>query len=124
LGSVNSGLMRIGLWLDDTIGRAMSDGSPTLERMHRVLPAIETYLRVMRQVDRFAQLELRAAAAGEPRGDERGAEPVGQRRRTATGDFPKRRFADLTAARRGSRAVCAMSTTSHRDLRMKRGGAP
>ena len=67
LGSINSGLMRIGLWLDETIGRAMAGGPPTVERMHRILPAIETHLRVTRQVDRFAQIELRAAAARKPK---------------------------------------------------------
>ena len=65
--SINSGLMRVALCLEETIEQAMGTGPPNLERLQRVLPAIDTHLRVTRQVDRFAQIELRAAEARKPK---------------------------------------------------------
>ena len=67
LGSINSGLMRVALWLDETIEQAMASGPPNVERLSRILPATDTLLRVARQVDRFANIELRAAAARKPK---------------------------------------------------------
>jgi hypothetical protein len=67
LGSINSGLMRVALWLDETIEQAMVSGPPNVERLARILPAIDTHLRVTRQVDRFANIELRAAEARKPK---------------------------------------------------------
>ena len=67
LGSINSGLMRLALWLDETIEQAMESGPPNVERLSRILPAIDTHLRVTRQVDRFANIELRAAEASKPK---------------------------------------------------------
>ena len=67
LGSINSGLMRVALWLDETIEQAMESGPPNVERLSRILPAIDTHLRVTRQVDRFAQIELRAVEARKPK---------------------------------------------------------
>ena len=67
LGSINSGLMRVALWLDEAIEEAMESGPRTVERLQRMLPAIETHLRVTRQVDRFAQLEIRNAEARKPK---------------------------------------------------------
>lgn len=67
LGSINSGLMRVALWLDETIEQAMQSGPPNVERLSRILPAIETHLRLTRQVDRFAQIELRAVEARKPK---------------------------------------------------------
>jgi hypothetical protein len=69
LGSINSGLMRVALWLDETIEEAMESGPRTVERLQRILPAIDTHLRVTRQVDRFAQIELRASGARKRGGD-------------------------------------------------------
>ena len=62
LASVNSGLLRMALWLEDTIKQAMAITPVTVERMQLVYKAIDTHLRVARQIDRFAQVELRAAA--------------------------------------------------------------
>lgn len=67
LGSINSGLMRVALWLDETIEQAIGSGPRTVERLQKILPAIDTHLRVTRQVDRFAQIELRAAESRQPR---------------------------------------------------------
>lgn len=61
LGSINSGLMRVALWLDEAIEEALESGPRSIERLKRMLPAIDTHLRVARQVDRFAQIEIRAA---------------------------------------------------------------
>lgn len=63
LGSINSGLMRVALWLDESIEHSMEIGPRNVERLSRILPAIEAHLRVTRQVDRYAQLELRAVEA-------------------------------------------------------------
>jgi hypothetical protein len=63
LGSINSGLMRVVLWLDQIIEEAIEIGPLSVEYLQTVLPAIDTHLRVTRQVDRFAQIEQRAAAA-------------------------------------------------------------
>ena len=67
LGSVNSGLMRVALWLDETIEQAMESGPRTIDQLQRMLPAVDTYLRVTRQIDRFAQLAVRAAELRKPK---------------------------------------------------------
>ena len=67
LGSMNGGLMRMAVWLDETLLQSMESGPPNLERAQRLLPAIETLLRLMRQVDRFSQLELRTAESRQPK---------------------------------------------------------
>lgn len=67
LGSINSGLMRVAVWLDETIEQAIESGPPSIERIESLLPAIDTQLRVARQVDRFAQIEIRAAEARKPK---------------------------------------------------------
>lgn len=67
LGSINSGLMRIALWIDQTIEQTMESGPPSVERLNQLLPAIETQLRLTRQVDRFAHIELRANEARKPK---------------------------------------------------------
>jgi hypothetical protein len=67
LGSLNSGLIRIGVSLDETIQQALESSPRTLESVQRLLPAIETHLRLTRQVDRFAQIEVRAAESRKPK---------------------------------------------------------
>ena len=67
IGSINSGLMRLALSLDDIIERAVGAGPQTVEGLENVMPAIDTHLRVTRQVDRFAQLELRSHEARQPK---------------------------------------------------------
>ena len=59
--------MRVALWLDEIIEQAMESGPRTVERLQGLLPAIDTYLRVTRQVDRFAQTELRVAECRKPK---------------------------------------------------------
>ena len=67
LGSINSGLMRVALWLDETIDQVLESGPRSVERLTRMLPAIDAHLRVARQVDRFAQLEIRAVESRKPK---------------------------------------------------------
>jgi hypothetical protein len=61
LGSINSGLLRIALRLEETIEEAMARTPVPVERMQRVYQAIDTHLRVSKQIDRFAQVELRGS---------------------------------------------------------------
>lgn len=68
LGSINSGLMRTALWLDEAIEQALQIGPPNIKRLPEISPAIETYLRVARQIDRFANIERQASEARKPRG--------------------------------------------------------
>ncbi|MDP6556602.1 MAG: hypothetical protein QGG71_18165, partial [Pirellulaceae bacterium] len=49
LGSINSGLMRVALWLDETIEHTIESGPRSIERIESLLPAIDTQLRVARQ---------------------------------------------------------------------------
>ncbi len=66
LASINSGLLKMALWLEQTIEEATTRTPMTPERMQRVYRAIDTHLRVARQIDRFAQIELRAAHPRQP----------------------------------------------------------
>lgn len=67
VGAINSGLLRMALWLDETLENAMSDGTQNVDRLKRLLPAIEAQLKISRQVDRFAQIEIRAIEARKPK---------------------------------------------------------
>ena len=60
LGSLNGGLMRIAVSLDESIATMLEQGGLAVEQLRTILPAVEMHLRVTRQIDRFAQLELRA----------------------------------------------------------------
>ena len=58
LGAASGALLRIAVLLEDTIEDALTNTNPP-ERLARLITTIETYLKVMRQVDRFAQLDQR-----------------------------------------------------------------
>lgn len=60
LGTVNSDLMRMALQLGASINRSLAHHPETIAG---VLPSIETHLKVARQIDRLAQLELKSRAA-------------------------------------------------------------
>jgi hypothetical protein len=60
LGSINGGLMRIAVCLDESIARMLERGGLAVEQLQTILPAVDIHLRVTRQIDRFAQLALRA----------------------------------------------------------------
>jgi hypothetical protein len=66
LGAFNAGLMRMALRLEELIVAAMESGPLDMERFQEIKPAIETHLRLLRQMDRFANIELRAAEADPP----------------------------------------------------------
>ena len=63
LGSTNSGLIRMSLGFERSLLSKLEDGSPDVGQLIQILPAIETHLRMMRQVERFAQLKLRIEQA-------------------------------------------------------------
>jgi hypothetical protein len=59
VGSVNSGLMSINLFLEESLLQALAAASSSIEQLQKLQPAIDMYLRVTRQIDRFAQLEIK-----------------------------------------------------------------
>jgi hypothetical protein len=59
LATTNSGLMRMALRLEETIDELMAQAPLTEERLQLLFKAIDAHLRVTRQIDRFAQVELR-----------------------------------------------------------------
>jgi hypothetical protein len=61
LGSMSGSLMRTSLWIEEAISDAMTMQIPTVDGLQRILPAIETHLKLTRQVDRLAQLSMKIA---------------------------------------------------------------
>jgi hypothetical protein len=59
VGASNSDLMKIGVHLAAVINPAMENLDIT--KLNQVLPALDTQLRVARQIERFAQFEARLA---------------------------------------------------------------
>jgi len=70
LGSINAGMIRIAVWLDDILERTMGSELPSVELLQKISPAIDTQLRVARQIDRFANLELRVDETRKPKHNE------------------------------------------------------
>ena len=67
LGSLNAGLMRIGITVEEALERSMAAETLTGEGLQRLLPIIEVYLRLTRQIDRFAHLEQQIVEARRPK---------------------------------------------------------
>ena len=63
LGTVNAGLMGVTVQMDEFIEQALGAKPKTIDRVQKLLPAIQTYLQATRQVDRLAQVELRVAGS-------------------------------------------------------------
>jgi len=63
LSFMNGDLMQIAFEMKDTIQEVMADEPRTLEGLYKVVPAVDIYLRVTRQIDRFTQVEQRAEGA-------------------------------------------------------------
>lgn len=59
LGSVNSDLCKVGFHVAHTVIEAAKQIDRSTDRLHQLTPNIDVQLRVARQVERFAQLELR-----------------------------------------------------------------
>ena len=60
LGSANSGLMTLNLYLEESLVQALATGPTSVEQLEKLQPSIDMYLRVTRQIDRFAQLEIKS----------------------------------------------------------------
>lgn len=70
LGAASSDLMLLGFRMKDAIETALRDASNPLGQFNELMPAIESYLKVVRQIDRLAQLDRRLTetrVGGEPR---------------------------------------------------------
>lgn len=63
LGATSSDLMLMGFRLKEAIEEALAKSTDSLGRFERLMPAIEGYLKVTRQIDRFAQLDRRLTEA-------------------------------------------------------------
>ena len=61
LGSLNAGLMEITVALDHGISETLATRPQTLDRIMQRGSAIELLVKLTRQIDRFAQMELRPA---------------------------------------------------------------
>lgn len=59
IGVANSGLFSFATRFQDAIDAATDPSSPVPMDLRTLQPAIDSYLRIMRQIDRFTQLELR-----------------------------------------------------------------
>ena len=57
LGAVSSDLMLLAYRLHETINRSLAGSSNRLERFAKLSRAIETYLKITRQIDRLANLD-------------------------------------------------------------------
>lgn len=63
LGATTSDLMLMGFRLKEAIEKAMADAATPLAQFEQLMPAIEGYLKVTRQIDRLAQLDRRVTDA-------------------------------------------------------------
>lgn len=61
LGAANGALLRLAFRMEQAIEGSLADFADPVTRIERLTPAIETYLKLMRQADRFAQLDQRLA---------------------------------------------------------------
>ncbi len=76
LGTVNAGLMGVTVQMDEFIEQALGAKPKTIDRVLKLLPAIQTYLQATRQIDRLAQVELRVAAFRNNKSTGRGDKPT------------------------------------------------
>ncbi len=58
LAVINSDLMGFAFRLSQAIDGAVGKGSASLHELHQVDPALNSYLRVAKQIDRFTQLGI------------------------------------------------------------------
>lgn len=65
LAVINSDLMGFAFRLSQAIDGAVGEGAASLQELHQVDPALNSYLRVAKQIDRFTQLGIHL---GKPQG--------------------------------------------------------
>ena len=59
LGALNAGLARMAIRLEHAIEEAFDAEPLTLERVSKISPALNDHQRLARQIERFAQFEMR-----------------------------------------------------------------
>ncbi len=69
LGLVNSGLVDLALRYRNVIVQSFTDESSNLEHVRKVAAATDDYLRLVRQVQAYAQLEVRFREASKRKED-------------------------------------------------------
>jgi hypothetical protein len=59
LGIINAGLMDLAFRYQDSIGKPLTNGTATLADLRQLSSAMDCYLRIVRQTDRFSQMDIR-----------------------------------------------------------------
>ena len=67
VGTVNSDLMLFGYSLQQAITKALEMTPAALDEFGKLMPAIDSYMRISRQVERFAKLNQQLASAEKAR---------------------------------------------------------
>ena len=67
VGAVNSDLMLFGYSLQRAITKALDLAPAALDEFGKLMPAIDSYMRISRQVERFAKLNQQLAGAEKAR---------------------------------------------------------
>lgn len=67
VGAVNSDLMLFGYSLQRAIAKALDTTPDALDQFRKLMPAIDSYMRISRQVERFAKLNQQLAGAEKAR---------------------------------------------------------
>lgn len=67
VGAVNSDLMLFGYSLQRAITKALETAPAALDEFGKLMPAIDSYMRISRQVERFAKLNQQLGAAEKAR---------------------------------------------------------
>jgi hypothetical protein len=97
VAALNGGLIEITGQIEALIRMSLSDGTTSLETVERLRPALDTYFRGLRQVDRYSQfeqrrIESRQRAAVDERDPLRGKPPwsgFGKRRNGGSIPIPR-----------------------------------
>jgi hypothetical protein len=68
LGAVNCDLFSMASHLWQAIAEALQQGPAALEELEYLMPAVEQYLKITKQIDRYAQLAIKLgdATASQP----------------------------------------------------------
>jgi len=63
IGAANSDLMLVGFRLNEAVQAALNSRPAALSEFGKLMPAVESLLKVYKQVERFTQLEVRFGKA-------------------------------------------------------------